>query len=80
MRFDWFVVSIGTQSLVIQLAFEHPLWISYEEPDLIQITFADEDLFISEDGIKIPAEKRVLTRQLMRQLPVDASDLQDAIN
>lgn len=48
------------------MIFEQPLWISYDQPDLVRIEFADENLFISENGIKIPKEKRVLVRELMR--------------
>lgn len=38
----------------IQLIFENPLFISFEkEADVLVINFADEDLFITPDGIKI---------------------------
>ena len=43
------------------------MYISFEEePDIIVINFADEDFFITDDGIKIHSEQRVLTRRLMR--------------
>ena len=48
------------------MIFDQPLWISFAEPDLVRIEFADENLFISENGIKIPEDKRVLVRELMR--------------
>ena len=48
------------------MIYQDPLYISYEEPDILRIEFADEDLFISENGIKIPKKRRVLLRELMR--------------
>ena len=45
------------------MEFVDPLYISFEqEPDLLVITFADEDLFITDKGIKIEPWNRVLTR------------------
>ena len=38
----------------LELKFEQPLSISFEEePDMLEINFADEDLFITDKGIKI---------------------------
>jgi len=51
---EWSVLSVSPGRLVIQLKFEYPLHISFEKPDLLLVKFADEDLFISSEGIKIP--------------------------
>lgn len=43
------------------------------------VSFQDPDLFISKDGARILPENRQLRRLLMRQLPLDKLDAQDAI-
>ena len=63
------------------MIFEKPLYISYEDdPDLLVIKFADEELFVTENGIKIQPQDRVLTRNLMRQLPTGAVSLQESLS
>ena len=37
--------------MMIKLDFSEPLHVSFEEPDILEIEFADPDLFISEQGI-----------------------------
>ena len=55
--------------------------ISYEAADTLVITFADEDLFKSEEGLlKILPEKRTLRRKLMRQLKAGTEETQASIN
>ena len=49
-------------------------------PDSIRVEFADAELFISTKGIKIPEQNRVVERELMRQLPRYAEQLQIQIN
>ena len=64
----------------IQIIFENPLYISYEkEPDVLVINFADENLFITPNGIKIQPEHRTLRRNLSRQLPEQAKELDSLI-
>ena len=46
---------------------------------MLVVNFADEELFITKDGIKIQPQDRVLTRKLMRQLPGNAQSLQDKL-
>ena len=65
---------------MIQILFENPLLISYELPDTLKITFADQDLFTTDSGIRIPPEHRQIERKLMRQLPPDSQQLQDSID
>ena len=51
----------------IQLTFEQPLIVSFEtEPDILEIAFADEDLFISQDGIKLSPSNQVIRRELIK--------------
>ena len=47
----WKVTEFEARKMLIQLTFETPLLISYDEPDTIIVTFADADLFISTAGI-----------------------------
>lgn len=37
--------------MMIKLDFTEPLHVSFEEPDILEIEFADPDLFITEQGI-----------------------------
>ena len=77
---DWEIIEYSGNTMKIQLTFEDPIYISHEkEPDTLVITFADEDLFISETGIKIEPEHRTLTRPIVRQLPEENVDTQDSI-
>ena len=78
---SWSVVKFDANHLDIQLFFEEPLYISFEsEADTVVVNFADEELFISEDGIKILPEDRVLRRKLPRQLPESAVSVQETID
>ena len=52
--------------MVIQLYFENAIYVSFEEPDILVIEFADPDIFISENGIQILPENRRLERKLMK--------------
>ena len=70
---SWSVVKFDANQLDIQLFFDEPLYISFEsEADTVVVNFSDEELFISEDGIKILFDDRVLRRKLPRQLPQSA--------
>ena len=52
--------------MTFKLLFAEPLWISYENADTLVIDFADDELFITPEGIKIPEERRILRRKIMR--------------
>ena len=78
---DWTIENYSASKIELQLVYEKPLYISFEdEPDILVINFADEELFITENGIKIQPQYRVLTRKLMRQLPTGAVSLQEALS
>lgn len=66
--------------MLIELKFKYPLWISYYQHDTIRVDFADADLFISKKGMRIAEENRILERELMRQLPHEANQVQFTIN
>ena len=64
---EWEIVNFSPSKIELQLVFEEPLYISFEkEPDTLSVEFADKDLFITNEGIQIQDEHRVLTRSLMR--------------
>ena len=63
---DWTITEFTPSKMKIKLDFSEPLHVSFEEPDILQIYFADPDLFISEDGISIQEQDRIIERQLMR--------------
>lgn len=51
---DWQIVKYSGSMIEIELNFLTPLYISFEkEPDILVVDFADEDLFITEQGIRI---------------------------
>ena len=51
---EWSVISQSSSEIELQLAFEQPLYVSFEkEPDKLAIYFFYEDVFISANGIKI---------------------------
>lgn len=62
----WEFISRSPELWEIQLDFDEPLNISFEAPDLIEINFADPELFISDNGIKIPQDRRKISRELTR--------------
>lgn len=77
----WTIVKFDANQLDIKLEFKEPLYISFEsEADTLVVDFADEKLFISEDGIKMLVEDRVLRRKLPRQLPQSAVAVQESID
>ena len=50
----WNVTEYTSDQMTIKLFFYDALYISYDEADTLTIIFADEELFISEEGMKIP--------------------------
>ena len=63
----WTVVEYGPSYIHLQLVFEQPLYISFElEADVLVVNFQDQDLFITENGIQILPENRILRRNLRR--------------
>lgn len=51
---DWTIENYSASKIELQLVYEKPLYISFEDdPDILVINFADEELFITENGIKI---------------------------
>lgn len=62
----WNITDITTTSLSIKMVFTDPLYVSVSEADKVVVTFADTDLFITEQGIRIKPENRILRRNLMR--------------
>lgn len=50
---SWSILSRTSQNIKIKVVFEKALYISYEMPDMIVFTFADQRLFISDQGIMI---------------------------
>ena len=78
---DWSVVSQSSSEIELQLAFEQPLYVSFEkEPDKLVIDFFYEEVFVSANGIKIQPQNKILTRSLIRQLPSGAVSLQSALS
>ena len=63
---NWNVTDITPTTMTFKLLFAEPLWISYENADTLVIDFADDELFITPEGIKIPEERRILRRKIMR--------------
>lgn len=59
---SWNITSRTAQSIFIQLDFDEPLFISFEEADVLEINFGDPDLFISTNGIQILEENRKISR------------------
>ena len=76
MAINWKIVGYSAGRIEIDLGFLKPLYISFEkEPDTLIVEFADEDLFITDKGIKIQEKHRILSRKLARQLPESAQSL-----
>ena len=76
----WSILKFDSNQMDVQLYFEQPLYVSFEdEADVLVAHFADEELFITENGIKILPDNRTLRRQLRRQLPASAQGVQDTI-
>ena len=63
---SWKIIEFTRSKMVLKLLFETALYVSYEEPDTLVVEFADPDIFISENGIRILPEDRKLTRKLMK--------------
>ena len=59
----------------IKIDFNDPLYVSFDDADIVLVTFLDADLFITETGIKIKPEDRQLSRRIMRQLPDEAQSV-----
>lgn len=76
----WNVTEYTSDKMTLKLFFDDALYISFEKADTLVIVFADEELFISEDGIKISEESRILKRKLVRQIPQDKLSVQKKIN
>ena len=54
VTFDWKIVSYTTSSMVLELDFHTPLYISFEdEPDVLELNFGDQEIFTSAEGISI---------------------------
>ena len=70
--FNWEVTELTQTKMMIQLTFDDPLLISYEKADILLINCADPKIFISKEGNSISPERRLLRRELMRQLPGEA--------
>ena len=62
---SWLVTKYSVNQIEMEVTYENPLHISFEEePDILEITFSDENLFISTDGIQIKERHRTLVRKL----------------
>ena len=77
---SWNVTAITSSEMDIKMVFESPLYISYSEPDSVVVNFSDKNLFRSDEGVQLSDENRLLRRELMRQLPEGAEDLQAGLN
>ena len=65
--FEWELLEFTQTMMRINLIFAEPLYISFsEEPDILQIIFADEELFVSENDVKIKPQDRIIRRALIR--------------
>ena len=53
---SWNVTEYTSEQMTLKLFFHDALYISYNKADMLVIVFADEELFISEEGIKIPEQ------------------------
>lgn len=73
-------MEFSSTKLSIQLDFEQALYVSFEEADMLVVEFADPDLFLTDDGIRILPENRRLERPLMKQIPNSAKGAQENIN
>ena len=59
--------------MLIQLDFHNALFVSFEkEPDVLELNFGDPEIFISAEGISISLDKRKISRELVKQLPIDS--------
>ena len=75
------MISQSSSEIELQLTFEQPLYVSFEkEPDKLVIDFFYEEVFISANGIKIKPQNKILTRNLIRQLPLGAVSPQAALS
>ena len=77
---SWNVTAISSTEMDIKMVFESPLDISYSEPDSVVVNFSDKNLFKSDKGVQLPDENSLLKRELMRQLPEGAEDIQAGLN
>ena len=66
VKMTWEIIEFTPSKMKIQLHFETALFISFEAPDILVIEFADPDIFISEHGIQILPENRIIRRKLMK--------------
>ena len=66
---SWSIVSQSANSIKIKVNFEQALYISFDEPDVIEFDFADRNLFINEDGVMMDPKLSTIKRPLMRQIP-----------
>lgn len=51
VKMKWKILSITPRGMKLQVNFDNPLHVSFEEPDLLEVNFADPDLFLSANGI-----------------------------
>ena len=79
VEMDWEVIEFTQNRLLIQANFVRPLAISFDETNEIEVIFADPNLWISFLGVQMNPENRTIKRALMRQLPKEADNTQDAI-
>ena len=62
----WNVTSIDSEEMKVQLIFDEPLYVSFSGADILVVTFADEELFISNvSGATIPPKHRQIRRPIM---------------
>ena len=59
LHFSWDVIEMTKTRLKIQIAFQNPIHVSAgEEPERLELSIYDANLFISKDGYLLRDQKR----------------------
>ena len=75
MLFDWEIVEYTESKLVVQLDFENSLYVaSHPSPDELKIRINNLDFFVDVDGMTLPVEFTVLSREVPPQLDTGVAE------
>ena len=80
-KFWWEAVAQTSTTLDLQMVFEDAKFISANaDKETLDITFWDEFLFMSEEGLVIEEKKRTIRREMPPQLSANDAEVQSAID